>query len=138
VSVRKMRISSLWTSLATLSFTTSLGCSSATSPGSGGSGDGGGSVTLTCDNSTSGQECVIYRNLTEAEATTQSSTCTASVAANGVGGTIVAACPTTNLLGCCNITTSETCSYSGQSSFSAAHIQASCMTLPGATWSTTP
>jgi hypothetical protein len=100
-----------------------------------------GDTTVICDLSVSGQECDIHRDQTTAEAAQLTSACTASTAGNGSAGTIVMACPTTNLKGCCNSPSisEEVCYYTGQDTgASTAMLQATCETEPGASWSTTP
>jgi hypothetical protein len=127
-ALRSVRASVFLFHLALVSFLTLVpACSSAVSAIV-------GSITVYCNVASGGTEasCVASRNFPSSEQSTLQSDCTKN------GGTVVNACPTSGVVGCCTQSETvaaatvevETCSYTG----SASALKSQC----SGTWSTTP
>jgi hypothetical protein len=123
-----MKLSSVLVSSFLALSTIIAGCSS--------SSGGGGSPSVFCSASFAGSQiCYGYTNLTSDQQNAVTSSCKSTLQ-----GTIVSACPTSGLLGCCKTTTAgyntEECYYGDDAGTSSASADQMACTSQSGTWST--
>ncbi len=103
-------------------------CTSTGTGGSGGSGGSGGNGTVAVACSAPAKNFCIIQTTLASDASMAQQACTND------GGTVVDACPTANLDGCCKLGALESCGYNGAGT---QQVQQDCATS-GGTWVATP